>query len=1104
MLPNSDPDLILIEQLASTPATKKTQFLFAHPQLLSPAFLLRVSTHLDLLRSPNRDALKRAINYAREVLTSLTEGRVEYSLGGGPIEKLCDRLRLGEVTIIEALNLAATPDFSAMISPIYGGKLTSRAEELLSDPTTDTEGLSLLRLLGAAVHAGPSPSETSPELRKMRLGYDYDWLNQAGQYLIQHADGRIYQEALLAGERLLNAFVSSEWQGMRGKTLYRLGTLHLYPYIAGRNVHNFRAEHGRWVGRFLQEHGEELVTLPKDTWEMPDPVDALSLAETHFRRASSLLTNSLLGRCLADLAETQQWLQEIGATHVNPGEFRRHCYEALRLTESEGPMIRLKILRILARSGERVSREMIGSVVQELGNADDLDHATFLDAMYQTTNLLGDIDPIGALAGAVGLRDSYARDPVRTRVSFWELELKLIYRIWRECIGENPPVDGIAAEAARLANGEGYRSMQERPVEEGLIALSVAAEHWGLHADAIPVIETLVQLTPELAAAYDCAITLLRGDLRFSAAGKAFKAEDWATAVALNTEAAEFYLSLDDFEQAMSCLQRIYDLADRGRNSTGVARASIQALHVLAVPLQIALGDRGLNAVNSLCNRILNIYGKTMGTEAAFVVCQIAKGLRFGVALRSGARYIWQRDQVGLRLLDEVFEAEMALPSETVDPRNAPGDDSLLEEEFLLGAYIGSIEQQPGITARQRFANLQRSFDRHVSDALLFDVGKSAEGPPVYVLKRYQALLDERTVLAYLYLGDRDGMIAIYSFLLTRDKVLSYCIPYDLAGTMQISTPSGDRRAELDLAGIHVGLVRKHLLETPEGQRVSSEAASLLENGIGWFFGSKDVLDELRLQGKDHLCIVPHGAFHYLPFHLLGKANQPLAAEWTVTYLPHPVLLFNQSDPSASTQEACRSSAVVGLDYQHVNPYHLAELPQSSEELIEVAAVLGVAPTLEDDATEAAVLNALTGARMVHLSMHGRHNVAAPSFQCLYTAQGQEEDGRLNAYELLSADLSQLQLLTLSACETALGRFDVGDNLRGLPASLFLGGVSSIIGTLWSVDADASRFFFITLYTALKAGSSRLEAFAGAQRATRRRFPRYQDWGAFCLVGEWS
>jgi hypothetical protein len=134
------------------------------------------------------------------------------------------------------------------------------------------------------------------------------------------------------------------------------------------------------------------------------------------------------------------------------------------------------------------------------------------------------------------------------------------------------------------------------------------------------------------------------------------------------------------------------------------------------------------------------------------------------------ARYFWQRDQVGSRLLDQAFQAEMALQSETVDPKDASGDSSLLEEEFLVGAYIGSIEQQPGATARQRLANLQRSFDEHVFDALLFDAGTSSKEPPVYVLTRYQALLDERTVLAYLYLGDSEGITAIYSSLLTRDK----------------------------------------------------------------------------------------------------------------------------------------------------------------------------------------------------------------------------------------------------------------------------------------------------------------------------------------------
>jgi CHAT domain-containing protein len=168
-----------------------------------------------------------------------------------------------------------------------------------------------------------------------------------------------------------------------------------------------------------------------------------------------------------------------------------------------------------------------------------------------------------------------------------------------------------------------------------------------------------------------------------------------------------------------------------------------------------------------------------------------------------------------------------------------------------------------------------------------------------------------------------------------------------------------------------------------------------------------------------------------------------------------------------------------------------------------VAEVFGIKPVPEEEATEKKIYEALQTSRYVHLSTHGRHNVEAPAFQCLYLTPDDESDGRIYAHELLSLDLRGLEVLTLSACETALGRFDIGDNLRGLPASFLLAGVSTLVGTLWPVETNASECFFSAFYRELKGGVTRLDAFATAQKETRIAFPKYRDWGPFYLVGDW-
>ena len=168
-----------------------------------------------------------------------------------------------------------------------------------------------------------------------------------------------------------------------------------------------------------------------------------------------------------------------------------------------------------------------------------------------------------------------------------------------------------------------------------------------------------------------------------------------------------------------------------------------------------------------------------------------------------------------------------------------------------------------------------------------------------------------------------------------------------------------------------------------------------------------------------------------------------------------------------------------------------------------MAGEYGLKSLPDEEATPGSVLSLLEHAKRAHIATHGRHNVAAPAFQHLYLNPGRRDDGRLFAYQILTRDLSGLELVTLSACETALGRFDRADNLRGLPASLLVAGVRTIIGTSWPVQTEASGSFFTTLHHHLAAGESSLDAFGKAQALTRKEFPAYRDWGPFQFVGTW-
>jgi CHAT domain-containing protein len=191
---------------------------------------------------------------------------------------------------------------------------------------------------------------------------------------------------------------------------------------------------------------------------------------------------------------------------------------------------------------------------------------------------------------------------------------------------------------------------------------------------------------------------------------------------------------------------------------------------------------------------------------------------------------------------------------------------------------------------------------------------------------------------------------------------------------------------------------------------------------------------------------------------------------------------------------------VFGLSY--ADQPALPRLDDSADEATAIADVCGTTAALDADATEEAFKGALETLRYVHLRAHGRLYVDAPSFHTVFLHPANGDDGRLRAYEVLPLDLNGLELVTLGACETALGRVDQSDNPRGLPAALLLAGARAVIGTLWPVLAGASTYFFTELYRALMEPDGDVTAaFATAQRATRLEYPQYRDWGAFYLIG---
>jgi CHAT domain-containing protein len=109
------------------------------------------------------------------------------------------------------------------------------------------------------------------------------------------------------------------------------------------------------------------------------------------------------------------------------------------------------------------------------------------------------------------------------------------------------------------------------------------------------------------------------------------------------------------------------------------------------------------------------------------------------------------------------------------------------------------------------------------------------------------------------------------------------------------------------------------------------------------------------------------------------------------------------------------------------------------------------------------------------------------------------EDGTLTAYEVSGINLSNTQLVVLSACETGLGDVKGSEGVFGLQRAFKMAGVRYIIMSLWKVPDYQTAELMELFYTNWLKGMDIKDAFSMAQQTLRKKYDPFY-WAAFVLV----
>lgn len=282
------------------------------------------------------------------------------------------------------------------------------------------------------------------------------------------------------------------------------------------------------------------------------------------------------------------------------------------------------------------------------------------------------------------------------------------------------------------------------------------------------------------------------------------------------------------------------------------------------------------------------------------------------------------------------------------------------------------------------------------------------------------------------------------------------------------------------------------------------------------------------LQRADRLLVIPDGPLHLLPFAALRSRRGYLAeskpvhtvlsatvyAELKRARAPHGRgILVAFGDPVSGPTESTRDEIEdVDLRSARVRGVSLGPLPSTRREVETIAKVFRGEATIYvgAEATEERAKSLPKDARLVHFACHAFVDERFPLDSALVLSIPEkavpgQENGLLRAWEVMERVRLDANLVTLSACETGLGKVLGGDGIVGLVQAFQYAGARSVLASLWKVGDESTAELMRRFYANLKKGKTKDEALRLAQVALIRD-PLHSHpfhWAAFELIGDW-
>ena len=219
------------------------------------------------------------------------------------------------------------------------------------------------------------------------------------------------------------------------------------------------------------------------------------------------------------------------------------------------------------------------------------------------------------------------------------------------------------------------------------------------------------------------------------------------------------------------------------------------------------------------------------------------------------------------------------------------------------------------------------------------------------------------------------------------------------------------------------------------------------------------------------LVFVPNNELFYLPFELLELDGKLLVKQYTIRYLQSASMMLAKPPRLKTEIVSLLAPKVSGSAVFSSGPLYSA-----IDEVNKIESIIGGEKLT--GLSKQDILKKLKSSDIIHLATHAEVNHRSPGTSALFISDN--KDSSIYAYELYHQNF-KAQLVTLSACNTGVGKLQKGEGIQSLGKAFTYAGCPSIVMSLWPVSDESTTELMTYFYENLRQGFKKDEALRQAK-----------------------